>query len=525
LDSNPDWKQRYHDCRKDLDQKNLQLIELQKSLLKLSLGFIGRDKKFDKLLKRISDAVREKSKEAIIEGKLIGVVDWITRFTAEDKTRFQQYADPENGQVPWQDQPSVSSLRFSEFLRGLPFDLEMQAEIEVLAGRIKLTHSDQELEVLISEASALLHEYFSSLQNELLSVTSASDSKGQLIKLLEQINFKKDHLPRVNHAKSILIGDHDDDKKRAPDELVADLINNTILRDENLEEIGIFLRKTTYRLEKLHKYLDESELINSDHFTETFSFSQDLDEQFNDLRDGLENAGSITAMKMNIEAHLDFLNKSVAAYVRSQREQMKRAEETLGALNMQLGELRKETTVLKQSVEEEQVKSLTDALTAIANRRAYEERLETEISRWQRHGGHLSLMVFDLDHFKSINDSYGHIVGDKVLRGLTATFQRSIRRTDFLARYGGEEFVLILPETSLDETMVIADKLRAEVEQCVFKYQGEVVPVTVSIGVAELREGDTRESLFERADRALYLAKKSGRNLCRSEVHLESETT
>jgi len=516
LDSNPDWRELYHRCKAKLDHSDKQQIKIQKSLLRLALGFVGRNPKFDKLLGLISTTVRENKKDAHMEMRLQAIIDQITRFSIEDKARLK--SQPDLDIKLSQSSPAISSSKLAEFLQKIPSDLEMQAEIAVLAGRVRLTHSDDELDHLVDEAASLLFEHCNSPTTQ---ITSGSESSNyQMVQLLEKITFDKKQLLKVNHIKSILTGEKTTDHPQEAHEMVANLINRSTVQDQNLNETSDFLRKMTLRLENLHKNLDDSELISNDHFSESFSFSQDLDDQFNEIRDGLESNGSITAMKINIESHIDFLNKNVSEYVYKEKERMKHAEETMGALNSQLSILQEETAVLKKSVEEEQVKSLTDALTSIANRRAYEEKLDLEIVRWKRHGGHLSLMVFDLDKFKSINDTYGHVVGDKVLRGLTATFKREIRRTDFLARYGGEEFVIIMPETALEETMVIANKLRAEVEQCVFRYQGQTVPVTISIGVAEFHESDTMITIFERADKALYLAKHSGRNLCRSEAHL-----
>lgn len=516
MDSNPDWQKLYQRCKTVLDETEKQQIKIQKSLLRLALGYVGRNPKFDKLLRLISTTVRENKKDNLMEVRLKAIIDQVARFSIEDKSLLKNQSEHDIKHV--QNPPVINTTKLADFLQKIPSDLEMQAEIAVLAGRVKLTHSDEELDHLVNEAASLLFEHCSSSSSQ---ITSGSESTNyQMIQLLEKVTFDKKHLLKVNHIKSILAGEKIADDQQEAHDMVANLINRSTMQDESFGETSSFLRKMTLRLESLHKNLDDSELISSDHFSESFSFSQDLDDQFNEMRDGLEDTGSITAMKLDIESRIDFLNKNVAEYVSKEKERMKHAEETMGALNSQLNMLQEETAVLKQSVEAEQVKSLTDALTSIANRRGYEERLEQEIVRWKRYGGHFSLMVFDLDKFKSINDNYGHVVGDKVLRGLTETFKREIRSADFLARYGGEEFVVLMPETALDETMIIADKLRTEVEQCVFRYQGQIIPVTVSIGAAEFREGDTMITIFERADKALYLAKKSGRNLCKSEAHL-----
>jgi len=146
---------------------------------------------------------------------------------------------------------------------------------------------------------------------------------------------------------------------------------------------------------------------------------------------------------------------------------------------------------------------------------AYEERSEQEYARWKRYRAPLSLIVVDIDFFKKINDNFGHVAGDKVLKTIAQLMDESVRETDFLARYGGEEFVIIMTDTGADDALNVADKLRVAVENCGFHYRGESVPITISCGIAEFKnKNDTTGSVFERADVALYKAKDSGRNRC-----------
>lgn len=514
LESTIDWKQRYQNCKLEQGRLDKQLVVLQKGLLRLTLSYIGRNSDFDQLLRRITNTVRKSKKDsAVDEKKLLELIDWVSRLNAIDKENLEKYRSKEESPKVIKDPETDDSESTSSS------DLKISAQVEMLFSKARETYTEEEFDQMIGEASSLISKYCNFSSNQITSNTETSNH--QLVQLLEKVSFEKEHLSKINHAKSVLNDKVDPKSTQEAHELVADLINTSISRDASLEGIGDFLKETTERLGQLHSYLDQSELISSEQFKESVTFSQDLDDQFVEIREGMGQTDSITALKFNIESHLNFLNKSVSGYVDKEKDRMQDAEKTLGLLNSQLNELQLETQVLRQSVEEEQVRSLTDALTSIGNRRAYEEKLDIEIDRWQRHGGNLSLMVFDLDKFKLINDNFGHIVGDKVLRGLTGTFKRGIRRTDFLARYGGEEFVMIMPATSLKETMVIADKLRIEVEECVFRYKGSEVPVTISIGVAEFHEGDTGESVFSRADEALYLAKNSGRNICRSEADLD----
>jgi two-component system, cell cycle response regulator len=157
--------------------------------------------------------------------------------------------------------------------------------------------------------------------------------------------------------------------------------------------------------------------------------------------------------------------------------------------------------------------TIVDGLTQIHNKRALFEALEKELMRARRYERDLSLLMFDIDFFKRINDQYGHLAGDHVLRELARIVQERIRREEVFARYGGEEFVILLPETPLPGAAALAESLRARVANHAFVFQGERIPVTVSIGTALMGENDkVAADLIQRADEKLYEAKRGGRN-------------
>ena len=154
-----------------------------------------------------------------------------------------------------------------------------------------------------------------------------------------------------------------------------------------------------------------------------------------------------------------------------------------------------------------------DGLTQIFNKRYFMEMLEREISRAHRYHRALSLMIFDIDHFKKVNDTYGHLAGDYVLRHLAATVRNNIRREDIFARYGGEEFAVVLPEIDLTGARHIADKLRKLVAATTFRFEDTDLPITISLGVAACGEELNEPTEFIRiADEKLYEAKQTGRN-------------
>ena len=157
--------------------------------------------------------------------------------------------------------------------------------------------------------------------------------------------------------------------------------------------------------------------------------------------------------------------------------------------------------------------TIEDPVTLVPNRRYFDEFLVREIARTRRYGRPLSLLMLDLDHFKRVNDTYGHVCGDKVLREVSEVVTARLRQSEFLARYGGEEFALILPETSLRGAIIVAESIRLNVEKHSFGCGSKVFPLTVSIGVAVLTDDMLSGSeLVKAADERLYEAKRNGRN-------------
>ncbi|MEN6559628.1 MAG: diguanylate cyclase [Acidobacteriota bacterium] len=168
-------------------------------------------------------------------------------------------------------------------------------------------------------------------------------------------------------------------------------------------------------------------------------------------------------------------------------------------------------------LEQMEKQAITDGLTGLYNRRAFALAGEKEVGRARRYQRPLALIFFDIDHFKDVNDSHGHLIGDHVLRVLTDLVTRTTRATDIVCRYGGEEFIALMPEADRDEALAMAERLRQEISRMTVVTAGGTLSLTVSLGVAALRreEDETLEDLIARADRAMYQAKAAGRNTVR----------
>jgi diguanylate cyclase len=198
--------------------------------------------------------------------------------------------------------------------------------------------------------------------------------------------------------------------------------------------------------------------------------------------------------------------------------------ETNRVLEDRLSLSKSEISGLQQSLEAIRAESLTDPLTGLGNRKYFDRMIGMAVQTALADSQPLSLLMFDIDHFKSFNDSYGHLTGDQVLRLVGLSLKHSIKGHDITARYGGEEFAVVLPNTALRQALTVADHIRRAVmaKELKKKSTGEILGrVTISGGVSMLKTGDDTDALIERADACLYAAKRNGRNRVISEVDPE----
>jgi diguanylate cyclase len=210
----------------------------------------------------------------------------------------------------------------------------------------------------------------------------------------------------------------------------------------------------------------------------------------------------------------------VEVLVKSTREM----RETNKALEERLTLSKNEISNLQQSLEAIRAESLTDPLTGLGNRKYFDRMIETAVQNALANSEPLSLLMFDIDHFKSFNDNYGHLTGDQVLRLVGMSLKQTIKGQDITARYGGEEFAVVLPNTALRQALTVADHIRRAVmaKELKKKSTGEILGrVTISVGVSMLKQGDDTDALIERADACLYAAKRNGRNRVICEVDPE----
>lgn len=236
--------------------------------------------------------------------------------------------------------------------------------------------------------------------------------------------------------------------------------------------------------------------------------------QLDNIRDSTENAQELSTLKNHTTEHLDRLMQKLLEHKHQEDERQHLALQQIEIMTRKLHDLEAETENLRTKLKIEHDKALRDVLTGLPNRPAYNARAEMEFGRWKRYQAPLSLAIWDIDHFKRINDTYGHKAGDKTLTLIGQLLLNNCRGTDFVARYGGEEFVMLLPNTSESQALVMAENVREVIQNSGFNYNGEDINLTLSCGISEFKESDQHDDVFIRADQALYQCKQKGRNHC-----------
>ncbi|MFO7703785.1 MAG: GGDEF domain-containing protein [Halopseudomonas sp.] len=234
--------------------------------------------------------------------------------------------------------------------------------------------------------------------------------------------------------------------------------------------------------------------------------------QVQELHTDVRQATELESLKTNVKVQLDALLSNVeqSRHLREDQEALVAGQLQTMAQRIQVMEVEAQT--VSNHLEEQRQRALIDSLTGMANRAGLQKRMDEEFERWQRYGGELLMAVLDVDHFKLVNDRFGHLAGDKVLRLIAQQLSRRLRKCDFIGRFGGEEFVLLLPGTTQEQAFTVLESLRQGIEQSPFHFKTERVTISVSVGYTAFRSADTLDEVFGRADRAMYQAKERGRN-------------
>jgi diguanylate cyclase len=284
------------------------------------------------------------------------------------------------------------------------------------------------------------------------------------------------------------------------------------INNSGQHEFEVYLQQLNERLESFQSNLQAASDGHADNQSAARQMDTQIREQVDGLQSSMQEAADLDDLKHVLENHLEGLLGTMDQHQKQRDEREQEVAARLKGLAERVAHMEQEAQGYREHLEEQRQKALIDPLTGLPNRAAWSERLDHEIHQWQQHGNTLLLAMLDLDHFKRINDNYGHLAGDKVLKIIATVLRKRLRGTDFIARFGGEEFVLLMPGTVPAVGAKLLESLRAAVEACPFHFKSEPVTITISMGLTAFKPGEHSDLVLKRADQALYRAKHAGRN-------------
>lgn len=400
--------------------------------------------------------------------------------------------------------------------KGLPDQL--RRDLRELLGKVEAPSATVHAYLPHLTNMAKLYQHALQAKQQLKSDTADEDRYGhicrqisvELTNLLSELAFAEDSAAEIDKIRLSLL-----DKLQIDELLTAclktiSIIIGNINRERQSAEH--FLLKLNDALSSVQQTVVSSLSSSAELNNKMQQLNQQIELQISHLGEASERATSLEQLKLLVSEKLSAITGSMREKDLLEQKERQNLLLTLGDMERRLDELEKDAVTFKKRITDQNFRSLQDALTEIPNRAAFDERYLLEIKRWQRYKKPLCVVLADVDHFKNINDSYGHSAGDKTLKVIAKTLKLNLRETDFIARYGGEEFIMLFPETSLAELEGPLNALREKISKIPFKFKNVSVPITISFGATQFVGKDSNRSAFDRADEALYEAKKAGRD-------------
>ena len=555
VEENTDWRSKYQDTLRDLEARELEWekIEalLRKTIGRLSIAGRGLDEQLDKHLRLIQELSREKRDEKL--------ADALTRLS----DIVAALDDPRPNPAARRSDPIMLML---ELLQNIHFDAVQRNQLKEICSELLISvangHDRDSVSVYIQKLSALINENFDNLGEDtktarilsrlldLLNLDAPASARirtqldgirefreQELESLAESIN---EHLGSASKNSSIdqvmttllerlavvqgANGETHEIQTRVhegvgdeqwPDTLneIVNSISHSLKKlDQEKRELEDFIVNVTAQLGEITAVISEDHLDHQSDHKDAQSLHDFVQEGMSLIQKNFQSTNDLQELKTEISKNIDEIRGGVDDFVDRFNERHEATEERNIKLTRKLSLMEQETQELQVMLKENRAKLMYDALTGVYSRMAYDERIMQELSRWSRYQTPFSYVILDIDHFKRINDSFGHNAGDKALKIVAQMMQSYVRQSDYVFRIGGEEFVLLLTSTDVNAAATMVEKLRQGIADSSFHFKGEPVRLTLSAGITETRSGDDIESIYERADKAMYKAKNSGRN-------------
>ncbi len=483
--SDQSWKEKYLQELESADNREKQWKAerntLERMLVRTSLASEGQTPELDRLLARIRKDLRK---------------------NRVDVDAWKELQDQIDRQVALLDERQSSNDRKPSFFSRKSREAERQEQQQQQAATESLPGSPEQSEATPANAQDI---------EDNAQRLRIARRVGQLLgQMLTQVSLEPAAEARARALQQSLLASNDWDELREGLNHVAELVIAAVTRSKR--EFEAFLKRLDERLELLREHFAAQSSAQSGRLDASEHLDREIREEIERVGQQLRDSDNLQDLKQSVSRHLESIGQAVGRFRTQESERERALSEQLEAMQEKVAAMEAHSEQMQEQVRKERLRAMTDLLTELPNREAWQERLSFEYNRWQRYGHSLTVGVLDIDLFKRINDSYGHKAGDRVLQLVAREFRERLRTTDFVARFGGEEFVVLFPETEPADARTVVDKLREDVGKLPFHFRGEPVTVTFSAGLAGFVAGDTEESVFDRADRALYQAKDAGRD-------------
>lgn len=366
----------------------------------------------------------------------------------------------------------------------------------------------------------LINFYHHALHSKLSTTdeTSTNASPRMAKKLLELANelvLEDESTEQIKQIKNAITeNDNLEALLQAALNIISVVVKNISKERQSAQSFLVSLNQT---LEELHLSIVSTSQHSKSMGEEFDTLNKRIEGKIKHLNEQTQSATSISSLKELVDNELKSLSQDFIAKEQLEKKDRETLIASFDEINQRISSLEGKLTKYKKRLNEQRFKSLLDSLTKLPNRAAFDERYNHELHLFNVQASDVTLVVIDVDHFKSINDRFGHTAGDITLQVIAKALQRSVRQSDFIARYGGEEFVLLMPGLSLLNAAQPLEKLRKVIKNIPFKFREKEIEITISLGATQFKKGDTPLKAFDRADDALYEAKKTGRDrLCMS---------
>lgn len=456
----------------------------------LCLALNGVDSELDGLLHKLRGHLQQNASAAVLEPMMQQVGEVISQHTV----RMQTLLKETNESISL----ALQSIK--------PRDSGGRSQLQKIANEFEQpTMTVSHYLPLVNQLLALSYR-----QQGTQTETPVTQYQSQLLDLLSEVEFLGSAADTLQQVKVALQKPQTSETLLAITLKVMRLVFNNI--NDERRSAQLFLQQLNASLESVQSVLGKTISHSADFADQRLHLNQQLKSGVSEIKACVTDAYELNDLKESVGLQLHRLGETLNQHLKLHDEERQSFHSNTQTMEQKLRETEEQVLHYKQELAKQKFRSLQDNLTKLPNRSAFDERLNLEFQRWIKDETALTVAIIDVDHFKSINDNFGHIAGDKTLQVIAGTLSKSLRESAFVCRYGGEEFAIIFCSDGQSAHQHI-DNTREKVANIPFKFKTDDIRITISAGIAEFKYNeDTPLAVFERADKALYEAKNSGRN-------------